>query len=92
MNNTNNRTARKRPGRRVWAALLLLLSVGLPAQEEARDTAAGEQGTPSVTELPEPTGPSTSASEPPVTANSPYDYQASDKISEDVSVSFPVDI
>ena len=29
---------------------------------------------------------------PPVRDDSPYDYQASEEISEDLSVSFPVDI
>jgi len=92
MKNTSNKAARKRPGRQAWAVIILLFSVGLLAQEETGDTATSEQDTVSATELPEPASPSTTASEPPATANSPFDYQASEKISEDLSVSFPVDI
>jgi len=38
------------------------------------------------------TGKSSSGSDEPSDSNSPFDYQASEEISQDLSVSFPVDI
>ena len=79
-------------------ALLLLVPFGLLAQEEAKDTVSDQQESVDSTEQsqaaeqPQAANPAQPASENPATANSPFDYQSSEKISEDLSVSFPVDI
>ncbi len=73
----------------VSMALALLTTMSAFAQETSD---------PSPTPAPE--GPATSAESrpepereaPPARDDSPYDYQASEEISEDLSVSFPVDI
>lgn len=90
------------------ATLLLLLLVALPAtaQESGRDpgeppSTAAEGGTDSdgagtatsengpETASPADKGPGDIAAEP---GRSPFDYRPSEQISEDLSVSFPVDI
>jgi hypothetical protein len=81
-----------------WAAILLLAPVGLLAQEEAKDTVADKQepvGTAErsqAAEQAQAAQPAQPANENSATDNSPFDYQSSEKISEDLSVSFPVDI
>lgn len=93
---------------RTWATLLLTLLVALPAtaQEPGRDpaepasstdpeTAAGDgAGRATADNGPETESPvddtqGDSASGP---GGSPFDYRPSEQISEDLSVSFPVDI
>ena len=72
-------------------SLMLLLAAmpGLgqePAQDEQEETAPASET--AVQETPE-----TEAAEPAASSDSsPFDYRASEQISEDLSVSFPVDI
>jgi hypothetical protein len=61
-----------------------------PGQDTA-DSAAPQPGT----SKPAPSAPSSAPAERPVpnrTHDSPFDYRSSEEISEDLSVSFPVDI
>jgi len=79
-------------GTRFLAPLLaaMLLSTAAWAQPEGEDTstqAPKEQQ--QKTEADKKSGGSTTASKP---TSSPSDYRASEKISEDLPVSFPVDI
>ncbi len=67
-------------------ALLALLAAG-PALGQATDPEAAEADRPAQEQTgaePEP--------EPARPAEDPFDYEASEQISEDLSVSFPVDI
>jgi hypothetical protein len=92
---------------RTRAALLLVLLVALPAmaQEpaaEAGDTpssavpeAAGTDGASATIQNGQETGSPADASQgdrAPAPGQSPSDYRPSEQISEDLSVSFPVDI
>ena len=67
---------------------LLLLPLGALAQDAATEEPEREEATEESTEAqaePEP--------EPePASTRSPFEYEASEQISEDLSVSFPVDI
>ena len=79
------------------ATLLLVLSaVGTAtwAQQPSAPAATKGSPVPAVEEPNTATPPAPRADERPVAdANgSPYDYQSSEEISEDLSVSFPVDI
>lgn len=90
--NESQRRVKKMLTGYTWAALLLLFPLNLLAQEETQDPATGEQQAVSSSEQPEAASGAQTSSETPATASSPFDYQASEKISEDLSVSFPVDI
>jgi hypothetical protein len=87
------------PVNRLIPALLVLLLSCAPLGAWAQEKAEPEQDTGSSTT--EPTTPATtpattSSAEQPAPGNnndnSPFDYQASEEISQDLSVSFPVDI
>ena len=70
----------------VVLALALVPAVPAFAQEAQEDaSSAPGKATPAPTPEPEDAA-------PPARDDSPYDYQASEEISEDLSVSFPVDI
>ena len=88
------------------AAVILALSLGTAplfaqvsgedaGQPAARDPATGEgttgQEAPAPDDRPANGQPAERAPQPP-TGDSPFDYRSSEKISEDLSVSFPVDI
>ena len=81
-------------------AVLLLLTTTLWAQEPVANSQADERDIPATngaeaatsSETEAPAAAEPAASEPPASVDSPFDYQASEKISEDLSVSFPVDI
>jgi hypothetical protein len=70
-------------------ALALLTTMSAFAQEtsDPSPTPAPESPATSAESRPEP-----EREAPPARDDSPYDYQASEEISEDLSVSFPVDI
>jgi hypothetical protein len=75
-------------------AALLLAATGVAAQPDDEQGAA-----PAATETPEKTGPGDSATTTDAAAGksagatrSPSDYRSSEQISEDLPVSFPVDI
>ncbi|MEP4486984.1 MAG: hypothetical protein ABJ013_15240 [Halioglobus sp.] len=79
------------------ASFLLALSVAGTAawaQQPTASTTTAESPAPAVKEPSTTTTPAPRADERPVAdANgNPYDYQSSEEISEDLSVSFPVDI
>lgn len=81
----------------IAAALLLTLpAVGTAtwAQQPSTPVATAASPAPAVEEPNNATTPAPRAAEKPIAdANaSPYDYQSSEEISEDLSVSFPVDI
>ena len=66
--------------------LCLLLPVTALAQDETADTDAAKEEQAETTQTePEPAPPQPEA-------GSPFEYEASEQISEDLSVSFPVDI
>ena len=69
---------------------LLLAAAPLPAQEapEPEDNGAATEAPAGETD--ERETPAAAAS--PATDDSPFDYESSEQISEDLSVSFPVDI
>jgi hypothetical protein len=103
MNTTVQRTRSSRLRHRVAALLLLLAAAQLWAQQPAENsppqtaTPATQTPTkdaegPAAAEPTAATSPEKAAVETPASANSPFDYRASEKISEDLSVSFPVDI
>ena len=73
----------------VSMALALLTTMSAFAQEtsDPSPTPAPESPGTSAESRPEP-----EREAPPARDDSPYDYQASEEISEDLSVSFPVDI
>ena len=77
-------------------ALLVLSAIGAPAwaQQPNAPAAATDSPAPAVEEPNTATATTPRAEESPIAeANgSPYDYQSSEEISEDLSVSFPVDI
>ena len=60
------------------------------ASEAAEPGVAREQEPPVDSAATEP--PATAATDAPGEGDSPFDYQASEQISEDLSVSFPIDI
>ncbi len=74
---------------RTLALLLLLLAIPAGAQESALpEGGPGDEETPA-----EAADDNRSSPEPAPDANGdPFDYQSSEQISEDLSVSFPVDI
>jgi hypothetical protein len=76
---------------RLAATLALALSpLSLGVAQETQETLP-----PPAEDRPEQNGESATQGErqaPPARDDSPYDYQASEEISEDLSVSFPVDI
>jgi hypothetical protein len=82
------------------AAVLLLFCTAIWAQEPVAETPADKAELPVSSEADDAASPETGAAaavEPagsalPASADSPFDYRASEKISEDLSVSFPVDI
>lgn len=80
-------------------AILALLLTGSPLgaqqadQPQAGVTAADTQEEPTGSERKTaPTDPGQANSTPVPTDDSPFDYESSEEISEDLSVSFPVDI
>ena len=79
------------------ATLLLVLITGSTltwAQQPSASATTSESPAPAVNEPNDTSTPAPRADERPVAdANgNPYDYQSSEEISEDLSVSFPVDI
>jgi len=88
--------------RLIYALLALLLgwgSLSAWSQQEPGADADSERtsGSPSstsasTTEPPEQAGRPDKRAAEPVNEDSPFDYQASEEISQDLSVSFPVDI
>jgi hypothetical protein len=75
----------------IW--LLVLAVSGALAQEPQPDTP--DESAPVTAETTAPTAAGEEAPVPAATAGretSPFDYRASEQISEDLSVSFPVDI
>ena len=81
----------------IAVALLATLStagMATRAQQPGASTTTAASSAPTVEEPNDATTPATGSPENPVSdANgSPYDYQSSEEISEDLSVSFPVDI
>jgi outer membrane biosynthesis protein TonB len=103
MNTTAQRTRSNRHRHGVAALVLLLAAAHLWAQQPTEDapthaptpvpqTTTSETETPAPAEPPAATNPEKAVAETPANANSPFDYRASEKISEDLSVSFPVDI
>lgn len=81
---------------KIWSmALLLTLAVlsGTAITQPEGDGTAAETNTPSATQKEQP---DTSRDKKPAEQDSgddsPFDYQSSEQISEDLSVSFPVDI
>jgi hypothetical protein len=93
-------TATNRFSRCCGIVILLLVATTGWAQQPVEDTPAGEpevpvaSGTEAATsaETGTPASAEPAGSEPPTGTDSPFDYRASEKISEDLSVSFPVDI
>jgi hypothetical protein len=78
-------------------SLLVTLSVsGAAAWAQQPGASAAEKSAPVATTAEEPNTatPAARAPEQPIADDngSPYDYQSSEEISEDLSVSFPVDI
>ncbi len=71
--------------------LLLLLALPLVAQAQEAPDSATNENTAAGAAKPEEQGKAT-ANEPGPAARDPSDYEASEQISEDLSVSFPVDI
>jgi hypothetical protein len=71
-------------------ALLALLLLGLPLAAQEAD----EAQTPPAEAAPQSSTPPPREAEtvPAASDDSPYDYRSSEEISEDLSVSFPVDI
>ncbi|MEH6637524.1 MAG: hypothetical protein V7700_18545 [Halioglobus sp.] len=76
----------------VFMLLLTLYCTPLHAQQQGtdNDTEKSEQEAPASAETNEPSAPAQTA--PGQTNDSPFDYRSSEEISEDLSVSFPVDI
>ena len=76
----------------VFMLLLALCCAPLHAQQQGADseTDKKEQEAPASPAANEPSAPAQTA--PGQTNDSPFDYRSSEKISEDLSVSFPVDI
>lgn len=103
---TRTRTRTNRLSHKVAALMLFLAAASSWAQQPVEDTPIQAQQTPTQSpqspaqevESPAPAQPSTTTPEEeavadtPDSTNSPFDYRASEKISEDLSVSFPVDI
>ena len=106
MNTTVQRIKTSRLQHRMAALTLILATANLWAQQPTEDSATPATQIPtqapptpaSATETPTPAEPAVAtdleeaAADGPVGASSPFDYRASEKISEDLSVSFPVDI
>ena len=75
------------------ALCLLLVACPLPAQQAEPEPAAPvAQPAPAERDADSEDDGQRSADRPPPSDDSPFDYQASEEISEDLSVSFPVDI
>jgi hypothetical protein len=94
---------RKINSRKLAPLFLTLLLGAIPAlaQPEAADTAgsspasAGDgaaDGTAATQQAPAPSEPAPKSSSAGTSTRSPFDYRSSEEISEDVPVSFPVDI
>lgn len=90
---------------RGWAALAAALLLACPLllaqpqtgdqnpQDRSRhDTAAGKDAAPPPTPIAATAPEDGGAKPPPRREDSPFDYRSSEQISEDLSVSFPVDI
>lgn len=88
----------KRRQRPTLCIALLLAAAPLLAQPEAPDSASttpsdGLENEPAATQqAPAPSEPAPTSSSSGTRTSSPFDYRSSEEISEDVPVSFPVDI
>ena len=76
------------------ALLVLVLGCNLPAawSQESPEADTPPPAQPKTADNPEPTQSNGAPSADPIDETSPFDYQASEEISQDRSVSFPVDI
>lgn len=74
--------------------LTLLLGFGALTAEsqEQQETGAKSDAEPKTVETPARAESNSTPAAGPINKNSPFDYQASEEISQDLSVSFPVDI
>lgn len=78
--------------RAVVATLVLLaVSSGSLGQDDAGQSSAGDAVSEGEESRPTETAPET-AEQPARSPSDPFDYESSEQISEDLSVSFPVDI
>jgi hypothetical protein len=79
-------TVRVAPGLVALASCLLLVAAFTQAQEAEQ----APEDPPAEAEVAEQ--PAQAASQPEASSDDPFDYEATEQISEDLSVSFPVDI
>jgi len=70
---------------RLFAVIVLSMSVSLFAQEPDTEPESSDS-------VETPTQPAEAQPTPPPSRDDPFDYESSEEISEDLSVSFPVDI